>query len=158
MSEGEPTSFDRIVATGERAKAVWELGSFLITAGTAILAFVASVGGPVQFLIEVSVIGFAAYVALFVVVVPALLLLSSVEALTRWTSTDTTYVVIGALAAVLGAAVIRFGIFQSGRRTGPRWHWHGVLRGRGGNSVADARNHPLVQARQPPRKNQLARR
>lgn len=112
MDEDDRSGLDRLLHAGEQAKRAWEVGSFVITAGTTVLAFISDVGGPIQFLVEVSAIGFAAYVALFVVVVPMFYLLQGVEKVTKRESTDTaTFVVIG-LAAVVGAAVIRFGLFD----------------------------------------------
>ena len=103
---------DRALDAGEKIKTAWELGAFVISAGTSVGAFITDVGGPVQFLVEVGTIGFAAYIAAFVVVMPAFALLVGLDNVTRRESNTATLVTVGAVAAVGGALLIRFAVFH----------------------------------------------
>jgi hypothetical protein len=109
-----PGPVDRVIDLGEKARSVWELGAFVISAGSAILAFISDVGGWAQFFVEVAFLGFAAYIALFVVVIPVIGLLTGAERVTRRETTEQAWIVIGALAAVCGAAFVRFALFADG--------------------------------------------
>lgn len=108
----EVSSFDKVLDVGKKAKTVWEIGSWLISAGSAILAFITKVGGPVQFLVEVAFIGFASYIALWIAVPLGVGLLSALEKATGRTSTDVASAVVVVTFALVGAALVRFALFH----------------------------------------------
>jgi hypothetical protein len=110
--EEQPSAIETAITAGENAKKLWELATWIISAGTAVVAFINRVGGPVQFLVEVGMLGFAAYIALFLFVAPAILLLDLLDTSTRRESTTVTVIGVCAIAAVGGAAFLRFNVFD----------------------------------------------
>ena len=93
------------------AKRLWEVLLWLVEVGIAVVAFVNSVGGPIQFLIGVAFFGFACYAALFVVVPAAMFALQGLESTFGRSTTDIATAVTAAASALGGGALIRLGLF-----------------------------------------------
>lgn len=108
----ESSVVEPMLAAGKVAQGLWELGTFIISVGSAIGAFISKVGGVTQFLVEVGFFGIAAYVGLFFVVTPLLMLLAGAERVTSRETTDKAFVVFACCAAVVGAFVVRFLVFD----------------------------------------------
>jgi hypothetical protein len=103
-----------VIGTLTKAKDIWEIGSWIVSAGTTIVTFVRGIGGPVQFLVEVGFYGFACYIAAFVFVPLLIMALTSLEKATRRTTTDAFAIVAVGIAVLGGGALIRFGLFAEG--------------------------------------------
>lgn len=87
------------------------IASTLVSAGTAIVSFIKGVGGLTQFLVEVAFYGFASYIAMFLVLPVVLGAVAGLEKATNRTSTKAATVVVVALGALGGGALVRFGLF-----------------------------------------------
>lgn len=91
---------------------MWELASWVISAGTTVVTFVRSVGGPVQFLVEVGTYGFACYVAIWVVVPLVLAGLAGLERVSGRQTLDVVAAVAAGVAVLAAGAAVRFGLFH----------------------------------------------
>jgi hypothetical protein len=107
-----------VIGTLKQAKDIWEIGTWIVTAGTTLVTFIRGVGGPVQFLVEVGFYGFACYMAAFVFVPLVTLILTKLEEATQRTTTDAFGIILLGIALLGGGALIRFGLFAEGLTEG----------------------------------------
>jgi hypothetical protein len=114
VGERQQAASEGPLETLSRAKRMWEILLWLIEVGIAVVGFVNSVGGPIQFLIEVAFFGFACYASLFVVAPAAAFAFQWLEGAFHRQTTDPAMALTIA-AGVLGVgALIRFGLFAPG--------------------------------------------
>ena len=108
---GSRSSSD-LLGRAKQAKEIWEILAWVVSSGTAIVTFVRGVGGPVQFLVEVGVYGFACYVAVWVILPAVVAALTGLENATGRATTDLAAGIAAGTAVLGGGALIRFGLFH----------------------------------------------
>lgn len=96
----------------ENIQKVVEFLTFCIATGAAVVGFVKTTGGPVQFLVEVGTFGFACYVAIWVIVPLLIWAITLLERVTHRQTTDAATMVVLGLGLLGGGALIRFGLFH----------------------------------------------
>ncbi len=96
----------------ENIQKVGEFLTFCIATGSAIVGFIKSTGGVVQFLVEVGTYGFACYVSAFIIVPLLFGIVFLLEKVTHRETIDTAIAVITGLGLLGGGALIRFGVFH----------------------------------------------
>lgn len=96
-----------VLDQAEAAKRVWEIMVWLADAGIVIVGLVQSTGGPLNFLIEVALYGFACYISLFLVLPIAMVALAALEKVANRQTTDVAIGVTAAVAMLAGGAFIR---------------------------------------------------
>jgi hypothetical protein len=96
----------------KQAKEIWAILTSIVSAGSIIRAFLKSVGGPVQFLMEVGMYGFACYVSVWVILPIVIMILAGLEKVTGRDTTDVAAGIVAGVSVLGGGALIRWGVFH----------------------------------------------
>ena len=95
-----------IIGSLKQMKEFWEIVAWIISGGTAIVALINSAGGPIQFLAQVGVFGFACYAAAWVILPIALAALAGLEKMFNRSTTDVVNGIVAGIAVLGGGALI----------------------------------------------------
>ena len=96
----------------KQAKEIWEILTWIVSAGLVIGAFLKSAGGPVQFFVEVGMYGFACYCSVWIILPVVMMILTGLEKVTSRETTDLAVGIVLGVTVLGGGALVRWGLFH----------------------------------------------